>query len=116
MCHGLSPDIDSHTDQAQAIKWATKDHGVDILLLPFGYERRVYQIDQALKDAFQKNVLTFSPSSIGLKGFNGTAQPAFQQSTVISVYATDATGLLSSFNPPPTIGEVFSTIGEEVES
>jgi hypothetical protein len=88
---------------------------VDILVLPFGINRRVYEVDLALEAAFVRNVHIFCSATLNFS--EQTAYPANQQDLVISVNSTNANSRISNFNPPlPIIGDNFATLREIVRS
>ena len=103
---------------ARAVRHATDDWKVDIIIMSFGFSsRRVPGYDEleaALKRATSKDVLLFAAASNS--GANTRRAFPARHSFVICVHSTNADGTPSSFNPPPQDGDNFATIGEAVES
>jgi len=99
----------------QAIRWAV-DRNVDIITMSFGLGKDQTEIQEAISDAYRKNIIMFAAASN--KGGNYEVTYPARYHEVICVFSTDGNGNGSRCNPTPMehAGPNFATLGEGVNS
>lgn len=101
-------------NDVQAIRWAIGQR-VDIINMSFGYEDRIDDIDDAIKEAVRQDIIIFAAAA-NHGARNKIAWPA-KSSHVICVHASDGFGSSSTFTPASSDGMLnFAILGEAVES
>jgi hypothetical protein len=84
--------------------------------MSFGFRSRINLIDQAIKDAFSRDVIMFAATSND-GGNEEVAFPAITHTMVIGINSTNVWGDKSNFTPNTLArSENFSILGEAVES
>lgn len=79
--------------------YAVDTWGVDIIVMPFGFEEGKDEIDSAIDEALYKGVLVFAAASDdGNNCLQNVAWPA-RKPDVICVHSCDGYGNPSSFTP-----------------
>src|SRR2546423_12378079 len=91
---------------------------VDVISISFGFSERWPQISNAVKRAYDKNVVVLAaPSNDGSIPEDPIAYPTAETGHVICVNSADPWGNNSVFNPPLSAkGDNFSIYGENVKS
>lgn len=88
---------------------------VDIITMSFGMENSDDEVDAAIHEAYNQNIIIFAAASNGGGNLDFT-YPA-NNAEVIAIYATDGKGNKSDFNPNPGKWEPnFSILGEGITS
>lgn len=102
----------------QAIRYATDEWDVDIISMSFGFEKKHPKIYEAIKYAFNKDVVMLAAASNdGKNPVLPIAYPARQLGMVICINSADASGNKSRYNPPAEAScDNFSILGENVSS
>ncbi|KAK3366753.1 peptidase S8/S53, subtilisin/kexin/sedolisin [Lasiosphaeria ovina] len=107
-----------------AIEWASKEHRVDIISMPFGFEREVPDADgnlaitNALSEALHtknQEILFFAAGAN--EGGNRAKMFPASHPHVISIRGTDYKGWLQRYNTPRAhlgSGDCFMTLGQDV--
>lgn len=84
--------------------------------MSFGFRSRINAINQAIKDAFSKDVIMFAATSND-GGNEEVAFPAVENAMVIGINSTNVWGDKSNFTPNTlSRSENFSILGEAIES
>jgi Subtilase family len=100
----------------QAIRYATDNWGVDIIVMPFGFEEEQDSIWAAIKHADAKGVLMFAAASNdGHNRSDGVAWPA-RAKEVICIHSATGLGTPSRFTPGARDGQRIMVLGECVKS
>ncbi|WQF77071.1 Putative peptidase S8/S53 domain, peptidase S8, subtilisin, Ser-active [Colletotrichum destructivum] len=99
---------------AEAIEWARTSE-VDIISMSFGMSEDCYEIEKAIGQAENDNIIIFAAAS----NYGGNQRRAFpaRMDKVLCVHSSDGDGIASGFNPSPKADrENFTTLGEGIES
>jgi hypothetical protein len=101
--------------ESQAIQWAI-DLAVDMIVIPFGFQKDDNKVQDALRQAYANNIIVFAAA--GTSAGNAEVVYPARKQEVICIYSTDGGGLPSSSNPTPLRNAAyhFATLGDEVQS